>query len=110
MHAWKNPMTYEYRYSVDRYPETRSEAYVYRPPKYKYSSNRQYDLNDEYDLEAIVEECADDYWSNHDGWECRSWSDGGTLTFSVWVDEERCVDFDVSVEFAPEFRAYRSKE
>lgn len=99
-------MTHEYRYSVDHYPDSRDNAYVYKPPKYKYTAVREYDLDDPYDLETIVEECADDYWSNHDGWEHRSWSEGSsTLTFTIWVDDERSVDFDVSIDFTPTFYA-----
>ena len=49
---------------------------------YEYDASGLYDLDVDYEVEALLEQCADDYWSEHDGWES-SWP----LTFTLHQEE-----------------------
>lgn len=98
-------MKYEYRYSVeDCNGEDYDDAYVY-------STTRDYDLTDKFEQEWLVEECASDFHSNHDGWDWRSWNNGNsTVAFYLWIDETSKVRYDVQVEYEPRFMAYEYKD
>jgi hypothetical protein len=55
------------------------------------------------DLEYIAEECADDYHSNHDGWE-----DSWPVTFLLWDNQGRELGtFEVYRDTEPVFRAHQ---
>lgn len=55
-------------------------------------------------LELAASECAEDYYHDHDGWECSGWNEG--IGFTLWRnDGERLGDFTVSMEAVPSFRA-----
>lgn len=63
-----------------------------------------YDTNwdPEHDLDYIVEECAADFHSNYDGWECE-WP----LTLNVWNEAGKLLgSFTVERECEPIFSAY----
>ncbi len=92
----------EYRYTTYE-DETYERSWVYVPPSWQTSG---YDLTDEWDLANLAEACADDYHSNHDGWEHRSWNDGsGSVTFYIWTSETTKVRYDVWLEYQPHFSA-----
>ncbi|MBD2812261.1 hypothetical protein ID853_15565 [Xenorhabdus sp. Vera] len=53
----------------------------------------------------LAEECADDYWCNHDGWE----GQGRPIEITVFNDDELIGTFNIEIEFEPVFSATRSK-
>ena len=66
-----------------------------------------WDMNDEFDAESVAEECAEDFHSNHDGWEYR-WP----LTIKLWADEDRTPALaivDVERDMEPVFRGHVAK-
>ena len=64
---------------------------------------------DEFELRWLVEEMADDYVSNHDGYE--SYQYKPVCTFAVWNSDRKFAGaFDVQVEYEPSFIAWRSKD
>ena len=90
-----------YRYSVDDENETYEDAYYLHLYDWQ---NQNYDLTDKWDLEVLVDLCANDFHSNHDGWEIRSWNQGSTpLRFYIWIDEQTKKAFDVYLEYQPSF-------
>ncbi|MDX7989189.1 hypothetical protein FE392_18050 [Xenorhabdus sp. 12] len=52
----------------------------------------------------LAEECAEDYYSNHDGWE-RNWP----ITIHVFSDGNHIGEFSVELESEPVFSASLSK-
>jgi hypothetical protein len=82
---------------------------------YEFESNRDIFATDEenydgWELEWLVEEMADDYVSNHDGWEvANSWC-GTYRDFAVWDANKKFIGkFEVLLEYEPTFRATRKK-
>lgn len=69
---------------------------------FEYTSSACYDFDHDYEKEALLEECANDYWSNHDGWEC-TWP----LTFSLHRTENgsEIARFTIEMEAEPRFYA-----
>lgn len=69
---------------------------------FEYSISGHYDLEVDYEQEALLEECADDYWSKHNGWES-SWP----LTFSLHNEENgsEIGRFTIEMEAEPRFYA-----
>ena len=65
---------------------------------------------DDLELRWLVEDMADDYVSNHDGWEiCESWH-GRYREFAVWnADKTFIGKFDVLMEYEPTYSAWRKK-
>lgn len=67
------------------------------------------DITNEHDQESIVEECADDYFHNYDGWDRRSWVDGQEQLKITLVkrtesyQKEDVASFNVAVEYKPRF-------
>lgn len=55
---------------------------------------------DQWDIEIIAREAADDYWSNHDGWES-TWP----LEFEIFIDGKSAGKCLVSMEMEPVFSA-----
>ena len=95
----------DYKYSVYEDDTYDDAYYLYR---YDWKTGK-YDLNSEWDLQSLVEECAEDYHSNHDGWEHTSWNRGNeSKEFWIWTDENTKVKFDVWLEFEPRFDARKS--
>ncbi len=96
-----------YRYST--YDDAEFDtAYTLRVYDWK---NPKYDHDDEYDLGYLAEACAEDYYSNHDGWEHRSWTSGSdSITFYIWLDENTKVVYDVYLEFQPSFSAHKAEK
>lgn len=87
--------------------EDGNHVYEYEPPKW---SSRTYDLTDEWDQETLAEDCADDWFSNHDGWERRSWAEGHPVTFNLTDEQGKIiVSFAVACEYEPRFSAYRKE-
>lgn len=79
---------YRYKYAVDE-------------PDYFYTLESNWVLEE---LEYIAEDCAEDYHSNHDGWEAR-WP----LTFTIATEDETILGtFEVEREARPQF--YASKK
>lgn len=92
----------KYYYTVDN----DDYIYDYQVPKYKYQM--QYDLTDDWDLETLAEDCAEDWFSNHDGWERRSWSEGTPVRFNLCNDKgEVIASYDIECEYEPRFNAYK---
>lgn len=59
-----------------------------------------YDLSDIFDARAMVRDAAEDYWSEHDGWD-RRWP----LRFYLYSDDtsEAVQAFCVEMELSPNF-------
>jgi hypothetical protein len=94
----------KYRYSVEE-DDTYEDAYSLYMYDWKC---QEYDLSDKWDLEVLVEECAEDFHSNHDGWEISSWNDGREpLRFYIWIDEQTKVAYDIHLEYQPSFTTVR---
>lgn len=70
--------------------------------RFSYESSSNYDLGTEYECEALLEECADNYWRDHDGWES-SWPH----TFILYKDQDgpEIGRFTVEMEAEPRFYA-----
>lgn len=64
---------------------------------------------DKWELTWLVEEMAEDFFDNHDGWDqAQSWS-MTALSFGVWDSKKNFVGiYDVTLEYLPSFHAYRS--
>lgn len=70
--------------------------------------HRKIDDIDEWEWESLAETCAEDYYSNHDGWEHRSWPQGDPMEFWVYDESKKMIGkFDVYLEFEPTFSARR---
>lgn len=65
---------------------------------------------DDIECQWLVEEMANDYFSNHDGWDSAdSWS-RNAIVFALWDSEKNFVGkFTVTLEFEPTFSAYKEK-
>ena len=80
----------------------------------KFKSNRDIDAvsggYDELELKWLVEEMANDYVYNHNGWEiCHSWN-GDYREFAVWDEKKNFIDtFEVMLEYEPTYQAWRKK-
>lgn len=95
---------YKYSYyNDDRY----DNAFVLQ----RYDWQRlEFDLTDDFDLESLAEQCAEDFYDNHDGWEYGNWCSGSEpITFYIWVDENTKVSYDVYMEFNPSFSAHKKE-
>jgi hypothetical protein len=86
--------------------EIHGSRYSVESQPYSWSPKNPYDLTDEYDLEALAEFCADEYHSNHDGWE-NSWP----LNISIAESEDGAIiaTFSVEREAQPVFYATKVK-
>lgn len=64
----------------------------------------QWDITDDIDQSWIAEECADDFHSNHDGWES-TWP----MKFKLWDPQGNVVGvFEVDREYTPTFHAWKA--
>jgi hypothetical protein len=96
----------KYRYSVES-PGEYDDAYTLRIYDWQIAN---YDLEDKYDLETLAEACAEDYHSNRDGWECRSWNNGNEpLNVYIWTSETTNVHYEVWLEYSPRFSARKAE-
>lgn len=68
---------------------------------FEYITSGEYDLEFDYECEALLEECANDYWSKHDGWEI-SWPQ----TFSLHQEEGGPEILRSTIEMEAEPRFY----
>lgn len=96
----------QYRYSVDYYSGEISydTAHVYTPVRQKYNTER------DWSLESLAEDCADDWFYNHDGWDVKSWAGAREpLTFYIWLSENHYQKFEIWVEVVPQFSAYKEE-
>jgi hypothetical protein len=73
--------------------------------RYDTKFRRAPDFSDELDLEQMARLAADDYHSEHDGWES-SWP----LTFALYESEDgpEMARFEVDREAVPHFTAHRA--
>ena len=82
------------------------ETYYKGPldPKFEPEHNLEYEyFLSCYDFENEVKYMAEDFFHNHDGWEC-SWP----LNFRVWKENGELIgDFKVEMEAVPEFYVIR---
>lgn len=60
-----------------------------------------------HDWAWVAEECAEDYWHNHDGWEC-SWP--ATIHLRETEEGPIVATFEVHMEAVPSFTAYEPKD
>ena len=78
----------------------------YAPSDYGMTFDDAWTLNttwDTEDLAWIAEECADDYHTDHDGWES-SWP----ITFVIWGEQgQELGSCEVERDTEPVFRAYQ---
>jgi len=59
--------------------------------------------NMEYSLEDLAEEMAEDYYDNHDGWECTHWP----YDIHIWDENENYLGVStVHLEYHPHFYGY----
>ncbi|QCJ70911.1 hypothetical protein C9446_14250 [Providencia heimbachae] len=65
--------------------------------RYNLESNLNFSLEDD-DFELCIEECSEDYYDNHDGWEDRF-----PCFFMLWIDNEYLGMFEAELEFEPTF-------
>jgi hypothetical protein len=67
---------------------------------------RRYDLDDDLDIQHLAEACADDFVSNHDGWECSSWLNGNhEKLFYIWKDSTTKIAVRIYAEPTVHFNA-----
>lgn len=65
---------------------------------------------DDYEVRWLVEEMAEDYVSNHDGWEIAHHWHGDYREFAVWDENKEFIGkFDVLLEYEPTFSAWKKK-
>ena len=65
---------------------------------------------DDFEVTWLVEEMAEDYVSNHDGWEISNSWHGSEREFAVWDSNKEFIGkFDVLLEYEPTFTAWRKK-
>lgn len=64
---------------------------------------------DKWEVRWLVEEIAEHYYDNRDGWEiAETWS-RGSVDFLLWDEDDQLVGkFSVTLEFQPCFNAYES--
>ena len=67
-----------------------------------------YEFESDHDTEFmdwVVEDCANDFHNNHDGWESR-WP----ITFRIWTESNEVLgDYLVERDHEPVFRAHRKE-
>lgn len=69
-----------------------------------FSTKTKYSLTDDLELEWLVQDCADDYFHNHDGWDTHSWTRHDVpLKFVIWVDAHTKRIFNVWCNYKPDF-------
>lgn len=79
--------------------------------RYTNDSMTDVDFDDAWDVELLAEQCAEDYHSNHDGWEDKKWNSGlSNVRIWLWKDNNTKIGFDVHLEYVPSFSAKRVKE
>lgn len=71
---------------------------------FEYTTLSHYDLDIDYECEALMEECADHYWREHDGWE-NSWPQ----VFSLHLEEGGPEILRSTIEMEAEPRFFASK-
>ena len=65
---------------------------------------------DDFELSWLVEDMANDYISNHDGWEIANTWHGSEREFAVWDSDKTFIGkFDVLLEYEPTFHASRKE-
>lgn len=75
--------------------------------KFKFNTpSYGFDFNDDGAAEAIAEECAEDFFYNHDGWES-AWKNGEKTLFEIFTSPETSVDVYVYMEMLPSFSGYK---
>ena len=88
---------YQYRYIVDGFSDKYESAYVY-------ATGSKFNLTDDIEIEWLVNECAEDFFHQHYGYDISSWvRDGNPLVFSIFVDENTKRNYNVYVEHNPNF-------
>jgi len=75
-------------------------------PRYKITVGGSWDIAVEFDAESVAESCAEDYHSNHDGWE-----DSWPLIIALFNSEDgpEITRFEVDREAVPQFTASRPR-
>lgn len=106
----KQMKTYYYIPNIwDRYELDVENAYEFKSNRDIEAVNEGHEYDD-LELCWLVEDMADDYVSNHDGWEvCQNWH-GDYREFAVWNTEKKFIGkFNVLMEYEPRFDAWRKK-
>lgn len=62
-----------------------------------------YSIHNEWNYEDLLEQCADDFHSNHDGWDYRDWPNNSMIFHLFDRDMTYVGKFDVYLEFTPTF-------
>lgn len=71
-----------------------------------YAMKGNFYLEDNWELEMAAQDCAQNFWTNHDGWEC-SWP----LNFTLYSPDGKTLGtFEIEQEYDPVFSAYPIKE
>lgn len=84
-------------YTVEDFNDGFSDAYDMKGNFY---------LEDKWELEMAAQDCANDFWSNHDGWEC-SWP----MNFTLYAPDGVALGtFEIEQEVEPVFSARRVEE
>lgn len=69
---------------------------------YSFTFQQKYP-NIDYSLEDLAEEMADDYYHNHDGWECKNWP----YDICIWDEDGKYLGVStVHMDYQPLFYAY----
>ena len=89
----------QYKYGIEHYTGDSFEDAD------TFSSNTNYDLNDDFDREMLAEEIASEYWHDH-GFEAVGWGNNEySVKFYIWTDDGKKYEYDVWVEMVPHFSA-----
>lgn len=94
-------MKYYYYCNCWELPDPTGEEYLFEV------EYRKIDDTDEWEWESLLEECAEDYLHNHDGWEHTSWH-MDPMEFWIYDENKKFIDkFVVYLEYRPSFAATR---
>lgn len=69
-----------------------------------FSTKTRYSLTDDLECEWLVQDCAEDFFHNHDGYEIQSWArHDDPLKFHIWINSTTKRTFNVWCNYKPTF-------
>lgn len=93
-------------YKPDRWGHIKSPIDIVKERCYEIEFHK---IEDEWDYDDLLERCAEDYHSNHDGWDDDSWHNND-LKFYLFDSTMKFLGaFNVYLEFNPSFYVTRAK-
>lgn len=96
--------TAEWQYSVGNHPDYHDphSRYDVPPTNSLFSDKRYVPGADRRDFEQMAEHCAEDWFSNHDGWETKNWPQ----EFRIYENGVQVARVSVEMEARPHFSGY----